>query len=99
MQASSTGLDEEFVALLTKLSKRNPGALNVCLQLISHLGELSAFDFLLLEEMDILGEEMWYLYKACEKNIDQFHASLMQKTALHKLQSFPHSKYFRVEER
>lgn len=87
-------MDDESKAVLEEISKRNAGALDVCIRLWDALGELVVFDFAMLKQMDVLGSDLWDLYNACDKDLDKLHASIMQKTAIEKLQNVPGSKFY-----
>ena len=81
--------------ILENISQRNPGAIDVCRQLFEQFHELAVFDLTLLKQYDIVGTELWNLYKyCCHSDIDILHSALMEDTAISKLQTCFRSKFY-----
>ena len=96
-------LSDTMATIITKLSEGNPGAISVCIKLItenekidpdSTLAYLSSL--LLLDSLGIYGSNIWILYKdICNQNINYFIAILRafqlgflsQETLLSNIQS------------
>ena len=88
-------MDNETRAILEGISKRNPGALDVCFKMMDYLQELVVFDFEMLLEMNVLGSDLYDLYAhCCERDMARLHASIMQKTAIEQLRSVRGSTFY-----
>lgn len=55
-------MSENIKELMVKLSKGNPGALNVLVQIVQNT-ELSIVYLVALDTLDITGSRIWMLYK------------------------------------
>lgn len=80
--------DESLAKALELVSKRNPEALEVCLQLHDAYGEWALLDFGMLLGLKITGKDICDLYQSCNRDIQKVHECLMDDTAKQKLQEF-----------
>jgi hypothetical protein len=88
---------QAIIELAKHISLRNPGALDVYFRLIDYLQELAVLDIDLLLQREIVGVELYLLFKSCDRDIASLHASLMQGTDIVRLQSCPESKFYQKE--
>lgn len=90
---------DQFVELLATVGQNNHGAYRACFELAGHLGPLAVVDLEAMRDQGITGTEAWLLYKdACQRNIDQMHAALMQNEAVKLLQGVRDSKFYQPTE-
>lgn len=87
-------IDTPLNTLLEAITKRNPGATRVFFELLHHFEEASLLDFADLLEMQIVGSDLWDLYKACGQNIEVIHTAIMQKTAMDMLKAIPGTSFW-----
>jgi hypothetical protein len=85
---------------IANVSKGHPGALRVCCELWDHLGEPVMIDFALMVEKGIVGSDVWYLFNdCCNRDIAATHASVMDGTAVTKLESALGSSFYKEAKR
>lgn len=90
---------DQFVELLAAVGDGNHGAYNVCFQVAEHLGPLAIVDLETMRDQGITGSEVWLLYRdACQWNLDQMHAALMQNEAVKMLAGVRDSKFYQPTE-
>lgn len=82
--------------VLEKISKRNPGRLDVCFRLMEYLGELAFFDFAVLESVNVLGSDLYVLFaECCKRDIAQVHAAIQRGTAIEQLATIPGTSFWK----
>ena len=94
-----TAAEATIKARLEAVSKRNPGAVDVFFRLLDHLGALALIDFEMLENMNVLGSDLYMLFVyCCERDIAKVHESIMLQTAIEQLREIPGSTFWQPPE-
>jgi hypothetical protein len=84
-------------AMIELISKRNPGAVDVCFRLADYLQELTIVDFAILQKDNILGSDLYDLYKCCDRDVIKLHACINQGTGIDMLKKVPGSSFYKGE--
>lgn len=92
-------MNEDMRSVLKAVTKGNPGAMRVFFELLEQQGGLAGIDCVSLVAQGITGSEVWYLYKdCCNYDIAAFHESVMNNTAIAKLEAVPDSRFYKPKE-
>ncbi len=86
--------EEKFRALAEEISQRNPGGLSVFFKLLDAFAERAIIDYAVLKAMNVLGSDLWDLYKVCGYDIQATHQSIIAQTAIEKLRTVRGSSFW-----
>jgi hypothetical protein len=86
--------NRETQATIEALSRGNRQARNVVLELIKYKEELAVLDFTMLRQQNILGADLYELYKCCSRDIPMLHRVIMQNRGPEILKSAKGSSFY-----
>lgn len=73
MAREKIGLADGQIDVMVKMAEGNPGAINVIMQVLDHVGEFGLLELLNMDDMDMRGCAIWIGYKdVCNCDIAEF---------------------------